>query len=144
MAFLWRDEGGQLIVVFGSPIPSSRKYKTTKKNVVKVGPPMTNLSGSAHIYVPTNQSYLQYRLGIIRAISPFDSNVYHSHSLQAPTPSITGTEFLTSLYLTPYSRKKRRRRKERRQTQHSRSKHTFVKITHHSFLNAVIVKGKFA
>ena len=34
-----------LIVVFGSSLPSSKKKK---KNVVKVGPPLTKLSGSAH------------------------------------------------------------------------------------------------
>ena len=44
MAFRWRANGAPLKVVFGSSLPSS-----TKKNVVKVGPPLTKLSGSAHV-----------------------------------------------------------------------------------------------
>ena len=47
MAFRWRAHDGPLIVVLGSSLPSSTKKKT-KKNVVKVGPPLTKLSGSAH------------------------------------------------------------------------------------------------
>ena len=41
-AFLWRADVGPLMVVFGSSLPSS-----TKKTVVKVGPPLAKLSGSA-------------------------------------------------------------------------------------------------
>ena len=45
MAFrLWADDD-PLIVVFVSSHPSSTKKK---KNAVKVGPPLTKLSGSAH------------------------------------------------------------------------------------------------
>ena len=43
MAFCRRVDDGPLIVVFGSSFQSS-----TKKNVVKVGPPLRKLSGSAH------------------------------------------------------------------------------------------------
>ena len=39
----WRADGGPCLVVFGSSLPSS-----TKKNVARVGPPLTKLSGSAH------------------------------------------------------------------------------------------------
>ena len=46
MAFRWRADGGPLIVVPASTLPSSTKQKQTKK-VVKVGPPLTKLSGSA-------------------------------------------------------------------------------------------------
>ena len=41
MTFRWRADGGPHIVVFGSPLQ-------LKKTVVKVGPPLTKLSGSAH------------------------------------------------------------------------------------------------
>ena len=37
-------DDGPLIVVLGSSLPSS-----TKKNIVKVGPPLTKLSGSTHV-----------------------------------------------------------------------------------------------
>ena len=48
-------------MVFGSSIPSSTKInknsnKTTKKNVVKVGPRITKLSGSAYVPVPLPNS----------------------------------------------------------------------------------------
>ena len=39
----WRADERPFIVTFGSSIPSS-----TKKNVIKFGPPLTKLSGSAH------------------------------------------------------------------------------------------------
>ena len=45
MAFCWRADDDPLIVVLGAFLPSSKK-----KNVVKVGPPLTKLSGSAHDY----------------------------------------------------------------------------------------------
>ena len=41
MAFRWRAEEGPLIVVF----------LISKKKLVKVGPPLTKLSGSAHVIV---------------------------------------------------------------------------------------------
>ena len=47
MAFRWRAVDGPLIVVFGSFLLSSN-YKKEKKNFVKVGPPLTILSGAAH------------------------------------------------------------------------------------------------
>ena len=52
MAFRWRADDDPLIVVLGSFLPSSKKKKKKKKkkNVVKVGPPLTKLSGSAHDY----------------------------------------------------------------------------------------------
>ena len=43
--FRWRANDGKLIMVFGSFLPSSTKEKN---NVVTVGPPLTNLSGSTH------------------------------------------------------------------------------------------------
>ena len=49
MAFRWRADDGPLKVVLGSSLPSSTKIKEEKKNVVKDGPPQTNLSGSAHV-----------------------------------------------------------------------------------------------
>ena len=45
MAFRWRADNGPLRVIFGSPLPSSTK----NKNVVKYGPPLTQLCGSAHV-----------------------------------------------------------------------------------------------
>ena len=47
MAFHWWDDDGPLIVVPLSSLPSSTK-QTTTKTFVKVGPPLTKLSGSAH------------------------------------------------------------------------------------------------
>ena len=43
MAFRWQTDGGPFIVIFGSSIPSS-----IIKKVIKSGPPLTKLSGSAH------------------------------------------------------------------------------------------------
>ena len=45
--FRWRANDRPLLVVFGSSLPSSTK-KSNKKNVVRIGPPLTKLSGSAH------------------------------------------------------------------------------------------------
>ena len=42
MAFRWRADDGPLTVVFESSLSSSTK------NIVKVGPPLAKLSGSAH------------------------------------------------------------------------------------------------
>ena len=44
MAFCCRADDGPLIEVFGSSLPSQKK----DKSVVKVGPPLTKFSGSAH------------------------------------------------------------------------------------------------
>ena len=52
MVLCWRANDDPLIVVFGSSLPLSTKKKKKKKkrkNVVKVGPPLTKLSGSAHV-----------------------------------------------------------------------------------------------
>ena len=51
MAFRWRADGGPRIVLFGSTHPSS-----AKKSVVKVGPPLTKFSGSAH--APVTNMYV--------------------------------------------------------------------------------------
>ena len=45
---LMAADGGPLIVVLGSSLPSLTRKKEKKKNVVKVGPPLTKLSRSAH------------------------------------------------------------------------------------------------
>ena len=45
MAFSWRADDGPIKAVFGSSIP-----QLTKKNVIRVGPPLTKLSGSAHAF----------------------------------------------------------------------------------------------
>ena len=63
MAFHWRTDDRSLIVVLGSSLPSS-----TKLDVVKVGPPLTKLSGSAHDFklnTPNNTMLLKFlfRLG---------------------------------------------------------------------------------
>ena len=49
-------DDGPLIVVFGSSLPTStkKKKKKKKKNIVKVGPPLTKHSGSAHDFYPKN------------------------------------------------------------------------------------------
>ena len=44
MAFHRRADDGALILVLGSSLPSS-----SKKHVIKVGPPLTKLSGPAHV-----------------------------------------------------------------------------------------------
>ena len=49
MAFRWRADDGPLKVGHGSSLPPS----TLKTNVVKVGSPLTNLSGSAHELCPS-------------------------------------------------------------------------------------------
>ena len=46
MAFNWRADDGPIKAVFGSSIP--HQLKKQKKNVIKFGPPLTKLSGSAH------------------------------------------------------------------------------------------------
>ena len=46
MSFRWRANDDPLIVAFWPFHPSS----TRKKNVVKIGPPLTKRSGSAHVY----------------------------------------------------------------------------------------------
>ena len=54
MVLRWQADDGPLILVFGSSLPSSRYILSSphqlkkEKNVVKVGPPLTKLSGSAH------------------------------------------------------------------------------------------------
>ena len=53
MAFRWWADDSLLIVVFGSYLHSS-----TKKNVVKVGPPLTKLFGSAH-EISSNVAFCQ-------------------------------------------------------------------------------------
>ena len=45
MAFHWRSDIGPLLVVFGSTLPS------LIIKLVKVGPPLTKLSGSAHAVI---------------------------------------------------------------------------------------------
>ena len=49
MAFCWRADDGPLIVALRSSLPSSTK-KTKREKKVKVGPPLTKLSVSAHAY----------------------------------------------------------------------------------------------
>ena len=46
--FLLRADDGPLLVVFWSSLLSSTKNKNKKKYVIKVGPPLTNVSESAH------------------------------------------------------------------------------------------------
>ena len=46
LAFRWRADDGPLIVLFGPTHSSSTKKR--KKNVIKVGPPLTKFSGTAH------------------------------------------------------------------------------------------------
>ena len=46
MVFRWRAYDGPFIVVCGSSIPHPKKKKK-KKKVIKFGPPLTKLSGSA-------------------------------------------------------------------------------------------------
>ena len=48
MAFRWRADDGPFIEVFGSSLHSS-----TKQIVVKVGPPLSKLSGSAYVKAET-------------------------------------------------------------------------------------------
>ena len=56
IAFRWRADNGTFldIWIFGSSNPSTtkkKKKKKKKKNVIKFGPPLTNLSGSAHVHI---------------------------------------------------------------------------------------------
>ena len=44
MVFRWRADNGPLIVAFGSP-------HQLNKNIVKVRPPLTKLSGSVHVNI---------------------------------------------------------------------------------------------
>ena len=48
MAFRWRADDGPLLVAFRSPLHPISKKKN-KKKPVSVGPPLTKLSGSAHV-----------------------------------------------------------------------------------------------
>ena len=43
MVFRWRADDDPLLVIFGSSLPEQKQTKTTK-NVVRVGPPLANLS----------------------------------------------------------------------------------------------------
>ena len=43
MAFSWQADNCQLLVVFGASPPS--------KNLIRVGPPLTKLSGSTHVII---------------------------------------------------------------------------------------------
>ena len=61
MAFVWPAVDGPLIVVFGSFLPSSNK-KTKTKKPVKVGPPLTKLSGSAHGYLNYSATVLEMQV----------------------------------------------------------------------------------
>ena len=47
--FRWRANDDPLIVVFESSLPHQLKTNNSKKKVVKVGPPLTKLPGSAHL-----------------------------------------------------------------------------------------------
>ena len=53
MAFCWRVNDGPLIEVFGF----SSLNQLKKINVVKVGPPLTKLSGSAHVGLVNKQKH---------------------------------------------------------------------------------------
>ena len=50
MSFRWRADDGPLIVYLDPPSPYQleNNNKRKRKNVLKVGPPLTKLSGSAH------------------------------------------------------------------------------------------------
>ena len=48
MAFCWQSDDGPFIVLFGSSMPSSPKEN------IKFGPPLTKLSGSAHVLCLTD------------------------------------------------------------------------------------------
>ena len=62
MAFRWRAEDGQFIVIFGSSIPSSTNKKKT------FGPPLTKLSGSAHVdIIRATTSYFK-QCGILTSV----------------------------------------------------------------------------
>ena len=60
MAFRWRADDGPLIVVLAST------KKRQKKNVVKVGPPLTKLSGSAHEITQKKSRTLGYQITFTR------------------------------------------------------------------------------
>ena len=58
--FRWRADDIPLILAFGSSLPSQTKDE--KKNVVKVGPTLTKLSGYAHV---RNAVELRFAGGIV-------------------------------------------------------------------------------
>ena len=105
--FKWRFAGGPMMalqkIAFGSSTPSSRKNKTTKKNVVKVGPPMTKLSGSAHfsVYTPhpvaeeTNHTRSADR-GLLEPYHLLTEMSIIRKAYKPPPSSIKGTELVIS------------------------------------------------
>ena len=61
-SFKWRDNGPPLVVL--DPF-SPHHYKTHTKNVARVGPPLTKLSGSAHLELAAS---LQLYCGCLRFV----------------------------------------------------------------------------
>ena len=83
MASLWQADDGPLIMLLGSTLPSS-----TKKNLVKFGPPLTKLSGSAHVSVIwIHCSLFFFKRGYSNSLwrieypSSWDHHFYHRLSL---------------------------------------------------------------
>ena len=71
MVFRWRTDDGPFIVVFGSSLPSS-----TKKPV-KVGPPLSILSGSAHeLYWVYTHLGLVYEPSIFKFLTGLVSHLW--------------------------------------------------------------------
>ena len=62
MAFRWRADDGPILAVFGSSLPSL----TEEKNAVRVVPPLTTLSGSAHGCIRPQQPIMLVKDGFQR------------------------------------------------------------------------------
>ena len=73
MVFRWRADDDPFIVVFVSSIPLS-----TKKSVIKFGPPLTKLSGSVHDKGCV-RSYANSTIGLPMpfGVQPFVTLAYH-------------------------------------------------------------------
>ena len=83
MAFRWWVDDGPLIVVLGSSLPTS-----TKKKNVKVEPPLTKLSGSAHddrvqIYCILSFEQLRGRKEVILFEPHDNTRLYEAHIPEA-------------------------------------------------------------
>ena len=80
-------DNGPITVVFGSSFPSPTKKK--EKIVVKVGPPLTKLSGSAHADGPpqgrfARASMTKKRKNVVRTPITEFSGSAHDYDLSRP------------------------------------------------------------
>ena len=80
MAFCWWADADSLLVAFESSFPLSAK-KQTNKNVVRFGPPLTKLIGSAHVCLLDNVAFFLSTA----VFFPQQSTILKNSFLEIPT-----------------------------------------------------------